>query len=295
MKIVLAGASGLLGSALCSSLRRDGHELFTLVRRDPSNDHEDRWDPAHGLLDPNFLEGADAVVCLSGAGVGDHRWTASYKKQIIASRVGTVETIARTMATLASPGALLAASAVGYYGDTGEHVVDEQSPPGSSFLAQVCTQWEAAAAPAVAAGLRVVYLRTGLVLTGKGELLKRLKPIVQSGVAGRLGSGRQYMSWISMRDEIAAIRFLLEHELSGPVNLTGPAPVPNAEFMAMLGRILHRPTVVPTPAFALKIALGQFAEEVLQGQRALPAKLSSAGFTFEHSDLESALRWALEK
>lgn len=293
MRVVLAGASGLIGSALKASLREDGHEVFTLVRHDTSRDHEDSWEPPRGLLDPNFLEGADAVVCLSGVGVGDHRWTKSYKKQIVASRVDTVATIARTMATLASPGALIAASAVGYYGDTGDKIVEEDAPPGSSFLSDVCTKWEAAAAPAVSAGIRVAHLRSGLVLSRDGGLLKRLRPIVQTGVAGRLGTGRQYLPWISLADEVGAIRFLLSHEVSGPVNLTGPAPARNADFMTMLGHVLHRPTALPTPAFALKVVLGEFAGEVLGGQRAVPSALTSAGFEFQHADLESALRWAL--
>jgi uncharacterized protein (TIGR01777 family) len=283
----------LIGAALRTSLHDDGHDVFTLVRRNPAGDHEDRWDPGRGLLDPKFLEDADAVVCLSGTGVGDHRWTDSYKKQIIASRVDTLGTISRTMATLAQPGALIAASAVGYYGDTGDKIVEEDAPAGSSFLPRVCVQWEAAAAPAVAAAIRVAHLRTGLVLSGEGGLLKRLKPIVLTGLAGRLGSGRQFMPWISLADEVAAIRFLIERDMSGPVNLTGPVPVPNAEFMSMLGHILHRPTVVPTPAIALKIALGEFASDVLTGQRAVPAALTAAGFEFQHADPESALRWAL--
>lgn len=295
MKIVLAGASGLIGSALRTSLRDDGHDVFTLVRRSPSDDHEDRWDPGRGLLDPKFLEGADTVVCLSGVGVGDHRWTDSYKEQILASRVDTVRTIARTMATLASSGALIAASAVGYYGDTGDRIVEEDAAAGSSFLSRVCVRWEAAAAPAVAAGIRVAHLRTGLVLSGEGGLLKRLKPIVQTGLAGKLGSGRQFMPWISLADEVGAIRFLLERDVSGPVNLTGPAPARNADFMSLLGHVLRRPTVLPTPGPALKIALGEFAAEVLTGQRAVPAALSAAGFEFRHADLESALRWALSR
>lgn len=295
MKVVVAGASGLIGTALCSSLRADGHDVFTLVRHQPAGDHEDSWDPARGLLDPNFILAADAVVCLSGAGVGDHRWTESYKKQIIASRVDTVGTIARAMATLGSPGVLVAASAVGYYGDTGDKIVEEHTPAGSSFLANVCMKWEAAAAPAVSAGIRVAQLRTGLVLSGDGGLLKRVQPIVRAGVAGRLGTGQQYMPWISLADEIAAIRFLLEHDVSGPVNLVGPAPVRNADFMTVLGHVLNRPTVLPTPAFALKIVLGQFAEDVLTGQRAVPAALTSAGFEFQHAELEPALRWALRR
>ena len=295
MKVVLSGASGLIGSALKTSLPANGHEVKTLVRHSTSTPDEDSWDPAKGLLDPDFLADADAVVCLSGVGVGDHRWTDSYKREIIASRVDSVGTIARTVAEYGGPRTFIVASAVGYYGDTGDRLVEEDAPAGSSFLSEVCTQWEAAADPARTAGVRVVHLRTGLVLAQDGGLLKRLKPIVQLGVAGKLGSGKQFMPWISLRDEVRAIEYLLTHEVSGPANLTGPAPARNAEFMSTLGSVLHRPTVLPTPGFALRAVLGEFASDVLTGQRAVPAALTKAGFQFEHADLESALRWALDR
>jgi uncharacterized protein (TIGR01777 family) len=247
-------------------------------------------------LDPAVLAGADAVVCLSGAGVGDHRWTQSYKQVLLRSRLDSVGTIAATMAGLADgPRVLVSASAVGYYGDTGDREVDESGPRGPGFLAELCEQWEAATSPAEDAGVRIVHLRTGLVLSGDGGLLKRLKPIVALGAAGRLGSGRQFMPWISLADEIAAIRFVLEHEVRGPVNLTGPEPVRNAELIGTLARLMHRPAVVPTPAFALRIVLGEFAQDTLTGQRAVPRKLLDASFTHEHADVESALRWALRR
>ena len=293
MQVVLAGASGLIGTALGESLRADGHRVKALVRRAPAGEDEDSWDPANGRLDPDFLSDADAVVCLSGAPVDGHRWNEEYKQQILASRVDSVGTVARTLAEYGGPPVLVCASAVGYYGDTGDQTVDEDAPPGESFLSRVCVQWEQAAQPARDAGVRVTHLRTGLPLTGTGGLLKRLKPIVQTGVAGRLGSGRQFMPWISFPDEIAAIRFLIQHELPGPVNLTGPVPVRNAEFMSTLGRVLRRPTVLPTPAFAIKIALGELAGEALAGQRAVPKRLIEAGFAFAHPNLESAMRAAL--
>lgn len=293
MQVVLAGASGLIGTALRESLRADGHRVKALVRREPAGEDEDRWDPANGRLDPDFLADADAVVCLSGAPVDGRRWNEEYKKQILNSRVDSVATVARTLAEYGGPPVLLCASAVGYYGDTGDQTVDEGAPAGESFLSRVCVQWEDAAQPARDAGVRVTHLRTGLPLTREGGLLKRLKPIVQAGIAGRLGSGRQFMPWISFTDEIAAIRFLIEHELSGPVNLTGPVPVRNAEFMSTLGRALHRPTVLPTPAFAIKIVAGELAGEALAGQRAVPKRLTEAGFSFAHTNLESALRAAL--
>jgi uncharacterized protein (TIGR01777 family) len=293
MRVVLAGASGLIGTSLRKSLNADGHAVATLVRRDPSGPDEDRWEPSRGLLDPNFLDGVDAVVCLSGVGLGDHRWTEEYKKQIVSSRVDSVATIARTLTAMDGPRVLIAASAVGYYGDTGEREADETAPRGAGFLAELCQDWEAATRPAEDAGIRVAHLRTGLVLSADGGLLKRLKPIVQLGVAGRLGSGRQFMPWISLADEIGAIRFVLEREVSGPVNLTGPDPVRNAELIATLARLLHRPAIVPTPGFALRIVLGEFARDILTGQRAVPTKLLDAGFIHQHADVESALRWAL--
>jgi uncharacterized protein len=295
VEVVLTGASGLLGPALKSSLLRDGHRVKTLLRHPVTGDDVDSWDPGRGLLDPDFLRGADAVVCLSGVGVGDHRWTDSYKREIVQSRVDSVGTVARTLADLAAAGSggprvLIAASAVGYYGDTGDRIIDEQAPPGDSFLSEVCVQWEAAADPARGAGLRVTHLRTGLVVAKDGGLLKRLTPIVKAGIGGKLGDGRQFMPWISLADEIAAIRFLLEHDLPGGVNLTGPAPVRNTEFTKTLGRYLHRPTVIPVPGIAAKVALGQFAEDVLTGQRAVPKRLLDAGFEFAHPTLESALQ-----
>jgi uncharacterized protein len=290
MEVVLAGASGLIGSALAGSLRADGHRVKTLVRRTVRGEDVDNWDPDQGLLDPNFLTGADAVVCLSGAGVGDHRWTDEYKAVIRRSRVDTVGTIARSLAEYGGPRVLLAASAVGYYGDTGDRTVDEQSPSGTTFLAGVCRDWEAAADPARAAGVRVTHLRTGLVLAKDGGLLKRLTPIVRAGLGGKLGNGRQFMPWISLTDEVAAIRFLLEHEVAGPVNLTGPSPVRNADFTKQLGQVLHRPTAFRVPGLAARAVLGQFAEDVLAGQRAQPKRLLEAGFEFRHRDLASALR-----
>ena len=273
--------------------------MVQLVRRAPRGPDQVQWDPSSGALDPAVLASADAVVCLSGVGVGDHRWTAQYKKDIVSSRVDTVGTLATTLAKVVSAGegphAFLAASAVGIYGDRGDELLDETSAPGTGFLAELCRQWEAAAAPAVKAGIRVTHLRTGLVLSGDGGLLKQLKPIVQTGVAGRMGSGRQFMPWISILDELNAIAFLLTADLDGPVNLTAPDPARNADFMKTLGTVLRRPTVLPTPAFALKIAKGELGAEALGSQRAVPAALTGAGFQFSHADLETALRWALDR
>lgn len=293
MRVVLAGASGLIGTAVRQSLRADGHETKVLVRRPATAADEDSWDPGKGLVDPDFLADADAVLCLSGAGVGNRRWSDSYKRVIRASRVHSVGTLARSLAEYGGPRVLLCASAVGYYGDTGDALVDEDSPPGNTFLARVCLDWEAAAQPARDVGVRVVHLRTGLVLARNGGLLGRLAPLVKAGLGGRLGSGRQFMPWISLTDEVAAIRFLLEHDVAGPANLTGPVPVRNGDFTAALGRVLHRPTVLAVPGIAARIALGEFAGEVLGGQRAVPSRLQDAGFRFTHRNVDSALRAAL--
>jgi uncharacterized protein (TIGR01777 family) len=290
MRVVLAGASGLIGTALRKSLETDGHETKVLVRRQPAAANEDSWDPGRGLVDPDFLADADAVVCLSGVGVGDRRWTDSYKRLIRSSRVDSVGTLARSLAEYGDPRVLICASAVGYYGDTGDALVDEESPPGNSFLAGVCLDWEAAADSARAAGVRVAHTRTGLVLAKGGGLLGRLVPLVKLGLGGKLGNGRQFMPWISLHDEIAAIRFLLDNDVTGPVNLTGPVPVRNSELTAAVGRLLHRPTVLAVPSFAARIALGEFAGEVLGGQRAVPTRLQDAGFHFAHRSIDSALR-----
>ena len=293
MHIVLAGASGLIGSALVASLRRDGHDTVVLVRRPAAHRNESQWAPDRGEVDAAALANADAVVCLSGAGVGDKRWSTAYKQTLTSSRLDPVGTLANALAAGAGPGVLVCASAVGYYGDTGDTIVDESAPRGAGFLAELCEKWEAAAAPARESGIRVAHLRTGLVLTSDGGLLKRLKPIALLGMAGRLGTGRQYMPWISMSDEIAAVRHVIDGDLAGPINVTGPDPVTNAEFMAALGRAVHRPTVVPTPEFALRLALGEFASDTLTGQRAVPARLVESGFEHEHRDIDSALAWAL--
>lgn len=290
MDVVLAGASGLLGGALRESLRADGHRVRQLVRRPVSEPDMDSWDPAQGRLDPEFLRGADAVVCLSGAGVGDRRWNADYKRTIRASRTDSVGTVARTLAEYGGPPVFVAASAVGYYGDTGDRVTDESGPPGDTFLSRVCVDWEAAADPARAAGVRVVHLRTGHVLARQSDLLKKLIPVVKAGIGGPMGRGRQYMPWISLVDHIAAVRFLLEHDVAGPVNVVGPHPVTNAEFTRTLGRLLHRPTVLPAPRFGVRLVAGELADEAYIGQRAVPRKLQDAGFEFSHDSLESALR-----
>lgn len=299
MKVVIAGASGFLGKAIVADLRGHGHQVSTLVRRSPASESEFEWHPERDELDPLALSGADAVISLSGAGVADKRWTPAYRQVLVQSRLQPTATIARTLAELPAelrPGAFLSASAIGYYGERGDEPLTESAAGGTGFLADLTRRWEAATEPASRAGVRVVTLRTGLVLSSTGGLMKRLVPLFKLGVGGKLGSGRQYQAWITLADEVAAIRhILLTEQLEGPVNLAGPEPVRNAEFTAELAKALHRPALLPAPAFGLRLALGQFADEgVLISQRVLPEKLINSGYRFEHADVRSALTWAIK-
>ncbi|GII90152.1 TIGR01777 family oxidoreductase [Sinosporangium siamense] len=293
MTVIVTGSSGLLGSALVRSLRDDGRRVLSLVRREPAGPDEASWNPATGELDPAVLEGAEAVVHLAGAGIGDKRWTPEHKREIRRSRVEGTRTIARTLAGLsARPPVFVSASAVGYYGDTRDRIVDETSPPGTGFLAEVVRAWEEETVPAEEAGIRTVRLRTGLVLSGKGGALAPILPIFKLGLGAPLGSGRQYWPWISIVDWVGAVRHVLDHgDVAGPVNLTAPEPVTNAEFTKALGKALGRPTLpLPVPGFALRLGLGEFAEEgVLIGTRAVPKRLITANYTFRHTDLGDAL------
>lgn len=295
MKVAVTGASGLIGSALVPALRARGHEVIRLVRRAPGATDEVRWDPAAGTVDLAGLQGIDAVVHLAGAGVGDKRWTEAYKKEIRDSRVQGTTTIAQAMASLdPRPSVLVCGSAIGYYGDTGDRAVTEQSPQGAGFLADVVADWEASAQPAVDAGIRVPFARTGLVVSSKGGAWKRLLPIFKLGVGGKVGSGKQYWSFISLRDEVAALIALLEDErYRGPVNLTSPNPVTNAEVTAAMGRVLGRPTVLPVPAFAIKAALGEFSQDVLGSQRVLPQVLEGDGFSWSDPTIDQAIQQAV--
>lgn len=295
MKVAITGASGLIGSALGAALVGDGHEVVKLVRREPAAG-EARWDPARRELDPQVFADVDAIVHLAGAGIADQRWSAAYQKTLLDSRIDGTTAVAEALAAVAGDGrerVLLSASAVGWYGDASDHEVDESSPRGGGFLADLVREWEASTGPAENAGVRVAHLRSGLVCDPAGGLMGKLLPIFKLGAGGPMGSGRQYWPWITLPDELAAIQFLLAHkEISGPVNLVGPAPPTNAEFAKALGRALHRPAFLPTPAFALRLVLGEFADEgVLIGQRAVPKVLLDAGFTFRHPDLDSAMRW----
>ena len=291
--IAVAGSSGLIGSALISALRAADNRVLRIVRRAPANGDELHWNPDSGEFDPAGLEGVDAVINLCGVNVGEKRWSGAFKQSLRDSRIAPTEVICAA-AVEAGVGTLINASAVGYYGDTRSRVVDETAPPGRGFLAQLCVDWEAATLPAQDDGIRVVLARTGLVLSPAGGVLGRLRQLFALGLGGRLGSGRQYMPWISLEDEVRALLFAINNEdLSGPVNFTGPAPVTNSEFTTALGRALNRPTPWLVPGFALRTVLGEFADEgLLGGQRAIPAALERAGFVFHHNTIGEALAYA---
>ncbi|MFI0526353.1 MAG: TIGR01777 family oxidoreductase [Ilumatobacteraceae bacterium] len=290
MRVIISGASGLIGSALCSELRSGQHDVVTLVRR-PAGAGEIQWDPANGVLPADALEGADAVVHLAGAGIGDHRWTAEYKREILDSRVRSTTLLAETIASCTQrPPVFLSGSAIGIYGASDDRELDEQSPVGSGFLADTCRQWEAAALPAAAAGTRVAYLRTGIVLTPKGGALKKMLPLFKLFAGGRFGNGKQWQSWISLPDEVGAICHLLTSDVEGPVNLTAPNPVTNAGFVKVLGKAMGRPSVLPVPSFGPKLLLGsELAEALLfTGQNVLPKVLQHSGYHFRHPRLDEA-------
>jgi uncharacterized protein len=291
--IAIAGSSGLIGSALASALRAADHRVLRIVRRAPSNPDELFWNPDIGEFDASALRGTDAVVNLCGVSIGAKRWSGAFQQSLRDSRIGPTEVLSSAVVEAGVP-ALINASAVGYYGNTRHRVVDESAPAGGGFLAGLCEDWEAATYPAAHTGVRVVLVRTGLVLSSTGGLLSRVKPLFNLGLGARLGNGRQYMPWISLEDEVRALLFAIGHdELAGPVNATGPAPVTNAEFTAALGRAVNRPTPLFVPGFALRTLLGEFADEgVLGGQRAIPAALERAGFEFHHNTIGEALAFA---
>lgn len=293
--VAIAGSSGLIGSALISALRAENHQVLRIVRRAPANAGELQWDPEAGDIDVGALAGVHAVVNLCGISVGDRRWSGAFKQRLRDSRITPTEVLSTAVAEAGVP-VLINASGVGYYGDTGNRTVDESAPVGTDFLAQLSEDWEGATAPAQEAGTRVVLARTGIVLSRSGGALGRLRPLFSLGLGARIGNGRQYMSWISMADEVRALLFAISQDtLSGPVNLTGPAPVTNAEFTAALGRALNRPTPMLLPAFAVRAGLGEFADSLLTGQRAIPAKLEQAGFRFAHHTVGEALAYATSR
>lgn len=292
MRVVVAGSSGLIGTNLVTVLRQGGHEVIRLVRRDPRAPDERSWNPDSGELDSAVLDGADAVVNLCGAGVADRRWTPARKQLLTSSRIRPTNLLAETVAARGVP-VLVNASGVNYYGDTGSRIVTESAAPGSGFLAELCQEWEAATSPAE--GARVVRLRTGPVLSPAGGLVGQLRPLFAFLLGGRLGDGTQYIPWISLDDALEAIRFVLENpRVAGPVNLTGPAPVTNAEFTKALGEALGRPVPWVVPGFAMRMVAGELADEAaLSGQRALPGVLEEHGFTFLHPTVQAALAAAV--
>ena len=298
MDIAVTGSSGLIGSALVADLEADGHRVRRLVRRDPRGADEVRWDPARGELDLDGLAGVDGAVNLAGPGIADKRWTDARKAELRDARVDGTRLLAEGLAGLASrPEVFVSGSAIGYYGDRGDELLPETAGAGDDFLADLCEEWEAAAAPAAAAGIRVATIRTGIVLAPGGGALEKFLPLFKLGLGGRLGSGRQYWSWITLEDEVRAIRHLLDHEVSGPVNLTAPEPVTNQELTSTLGEVLNRPTLFPVPRFGPKLLIGGEATETFlyASQRCVPAALDGSGFEFRHQDIETGLRAVLDR
>jgi len=297
MHVALTGSHGLIGTALTASLRADGHEV-TAFTRNASPGESATWDPEGGTIDTAALAGVDAVVHLAGEGIASHRWTPEQKHRIRDSRVKATSLLAHTLAELDDgPKVLVSGSAIGYYGDRGDEVLTEQSAPGDDFLASICVPWEAAAQPAADAGIRVATIRTGIVLSTDGGALPKLLPLFKLGLGGKYGSGRQWWSWITLEDELAAITFLLDHEVRGPVNLTAPGAVTNADFAKELGHVLHRPSLLPVPAFGPKLVVGgELAQALLfTSARVQPTVLEAAGFTFANPDLDGALRAVLDR
>ncbi len=297
MRIAITGASGLIGTALSRRLKADGHDVVPVVRRAPS-DNEIGWSIDEKRIDDGAFDGIDAVVHLAGAGIGDKRWTDAYKEEILESRtVGTALVAQAVNEATNGPKVLLTGSAIGYYGESVEDTFTETSPVGTGFLAEVCEAWESSAAPAQAGGTRLVFLRTGIVLSPNGGALKKLAPLYKFGLGGKMGSGKQWQSWIHIDDEVSAIVHLLTSDVVGPVNLTAPNPVPQAGFADSLGEVLNRPTFMFTPKFAPKLVLGgELADNLLfTGQNVLPVVLENDGFTFEHPMLDGALRDLLGK
>ncbi len=298
MRIVVTGASGLIGRALVSRITADGHDVLVLVRR-PPGPGEARWDPSGGRIEREALEGADAVVHLAGAGIGDKRWSPARKDVILNSRVDSTRLLSHTLVSVARPPAVLvSASAIGYYGDRGDEELTEASGPGTGFQAEVCRAWEGATIEAESAGIRVVHLRSAVVLSSRGGALAKQLPLFRAGLGGRLGGGEQWLSWISLPDEVGAILHAIEEtSIEGPLNTSAPSPVTNREFTRQLGRALHRPAVLTAPPFALRLALGrQLADELLLGSlRVVPARLTDTGYRFQEPELEGALADAVRR
>jgi uncharacterized protein len=298
VRVAITGATGLIGGALAGYLGGDGVDVLRLVRRPAAGARELQWDPAEadGGLAGDALNGVDAVVHLSGAPIASRRWTPARKHELRASRVDSTTALIRAMlAAPAPPPVLLAGSAIGWYGSTAGRAVDESAPSGAGFLPTLVRDWEEATAPARAAGIRVVNLRSGIVLSGRGGLLGPLLLPFRLGLGARIGTGTQYLSWITLTDHLRAVRFLLAQDLSGPVNLTAPAPATNADFTRALARAVHRPAVLHVPAAVIRLALGELSTELLSSSRVVPARLEAAGFTFQHPTIGPAVAAAIAR
>ena len=295
MKIVITGSSGLIGSALVRDCEKKNFEVVKLVRRVPKQENESQWDPVKGIVDLNVLEKAIAIVNLAGADVGDRRWYKKYKKLILDSRVNSTETLANAIVNLKTPPSVfVSGSAIGFYGDTADVAVDENANLGEGFLSDVVFNWEYAAQRVKSNNIRVVHPRTGLVMSKRGGLLKKILPLFKLGLGGKLGNGKQYCSYISLEDEIRAIHHVIDDvRLTGGVNFTNPNPVTNAEFTKSLASVVNRPAFLNVPSLALKIALGEFSIEALGSSRILPSKLQAAGFKFNQPDILSTLNSAI--
>jgi uncharacterized protein (TIGR01777 family) len=291
-RIAITGSSGLIGAALVGLLKSEGHTVQRLVRRAPIAPDEVQWDPKTGFVDLEPLRGVDAVIHLAGAGVGDKRWNKKYKAEILNSRLLGTTAIANAVNEL-KPQVFISSSAIGWYGESGNRAVVESDRVGDDFLAAVCREWEGAAD--IATGVRTVKLRTGLVLDPTGGALGKMLPLFRFGLGGKMGSGKQWWSWITLHDLIRALRFILENPISGPVNLTSPNPVTNQEFTSALARAMHRPALFPAPAIALKIAMGGFSSEILGSKKVLPNVLSEAGFTWDYPHISDALSALIEE
>lgn len=295
MRVAITGASGLIGSTLRRSLEDDGHDPVAVVRSG-GDAGTISWDPAAGRIEPGDFVGIDAVVHLAGEPIGPRRWNEERKRRIRDSRVEGTRLLAEALAACNSrPGVLVTASGIDFYGETGDQQVTEDSPPGSGFMAEVVQAWEGAARPAADAGIRVAHTRSAMVLDPSAGALAQMLPFFKAGIGGRVGSGRQWVSWITLEDEVRIIRWLIDRDVAGPVNAAAPAPVTNAVFTKALGRALHRPTVLPIPSFAPMVLFGREMVEtlLLTSHRVLPDRLLDAGFEFHHHDIETALRSAL--
>lgn len=299
-RVALTGASGFLGGALRASLTDAGHEVLTFVRGEADGPDQRSWDPAQGELDPADLEGVDVVVNLSGAGIADKRWSPERKRLVLRSRVDSTTTIARVLAAGAGPTRLVSGSAIGFYGDRGDELLTEDSDVGDGFLSEVVRAWEEATRPAEDAGVSVAHARTGVVLAPGGGAIAPMLLLGRLGLGGPLGGGligggQQWMPWITRPDWVGTVRLLVEQpEITGPVNVVGPEPARQRDIAAAIGRVLGRPAVLPAPTVAIRLALGEMADVILSSDRVLPQRLVEAGFTWEHDDLEQALRWVVD-